>query len=180
MTRDEAIKDIEKQYEAGVRGFMVESMDEEDIDMYCDDDIKERYQKMTDVQKEQFMSRLMDEFYGMLEEGRDYGFGRILMDTIENLELEDRMDEVIDGDVPDMTEQQAEENDVVAARCCVHCAMFDNGHCKTLGCKTYETDVCGEYTSRWHKDKEKRHGRDTKTTRLVSGDANLQGGDGTN
>ncbi len=146
MTKDEAIKDIETQYEAGVRGFMVESMEDYDVEMYCGDEIKKRYAKMTDGQKEKFLSRLMDEFYTTLEEGDNYGFGNLMLDTLDALERDGRMDEVLGNDVPDMTEQQADEHGVVAAVCCRHCAMFDNGHCKTLGCKTYETDVCGKYT----------------------------------
>ena len=67
-------------------------------------------------------------------------------DNEDDWEREGRLNEEIDGEWQEMTERQAEEHGVVAAICCRHCAMFDNGNCKMLGCRTHETDTCGKFT----------------------------------
>lgn len=63
--------------------------------------------------------------------------------------LDYKNDEIEFSNTPDMTKEQAEENDVVAAECCGHCKAFKehragsiDGTCGTLKCRTFATDVC--------------------------------------
>ena len=57
---------------------------------------------------------------------------------------------VADG-YKEMTDEIAEEHNVVAAECCYHCNWFedsgdnDEGNCDMLDCRTCKTDVCKHY-----------------------------------
>ena len=55
MTAEEAIMEIKAQSSTGVRGFQVISMDEDDLEVYGDDELKERFSKMTDRQKSRLL-----------------------------------------------------------------------------------------------------------------------------
>lgn len=94
MTAEEAIMEIKAQSSTGVRGFQVISMDEDDLEVYGDDELKERFSKMTDRQKSRLLSLLMDEIYGTLEESGSYGFGRLFRDTMMLIDDDDRRDEL--------------------------------------------------------------------------------------
>ena len=95
MTAEEAIMEIKAQSSTGVRmGFQVISMDEDDLEVYGDDELKERFSKMTDRQKSRLLSLLMDEVYGTLEESNSYGFGRLFRDTMMLIDDDDRRDEL--------------------------------------------------------------------------------------
>ena len=94
MTAEEAIMEIKAQSSTGVRGFQVISMDEDDLEIYGDDELKERFSKMTDRQKSRLLSLLMDEVYGTLEESNSYGFGRLFRDTMMLIDDDDRRDEL--------------------------------------------------------------------------------------
>lgn len=94
MTAEEAIMEIKAQSSTGVRGFQVISMDEDDLEVYGDDELKERFSKMTDRQKSRLLSLLMDEVYGTLEESNYYGFGRLFRDTMMLIDDDDRRDEL--------------------------------------------------------------------------------------
>ena len=94
MTAEEAIMEIKAQSSTGVRGFQVISMDEDDLEVYGDDELKERFSKMTDKQKSRLLSLLMDEVYGTLEESNSYGFGRLFRDTMMLIDDDDRRDEL--------------------------------------------------------------------------------------
>ena len=94
MTAEEAIMEIKAQSSTGVRGFQVISMDEDDLEVYGDDELKERFSKMTDRQKSRLLSLLMDEVYGTLEESGSYGFGRLFRDTMMLIDDDDRRDEL--------------------------------------------------------------------------------------
>ena len=94
MTAEEAIMEIKAQSSTGVRGFQVISMDEDDLELYGDDELKERFSKMTDRQKSRLLSLLMDEVYGTLEESNSYGFGRLFRDTMMLIDDDDRRDEL--------------------------------------------------------------------------------------
>ena len=94
MTAEEAIMEIKAQSSTGVRGFQVISMDEDDLEGYGDDELKERFSKMTDRQKSRLLSLLMDEVYGTLEESNSYGFGRLFRDTMMLIDDDDRRDEL--------------------------------------------------------------------------------------
>ena len=86
--------EIKAQSSTGVRGFQVISMDEDDLEVYGDDELKERFSKMTDRQKSRLLSLLMDEVYGTLEESNSYGFGRLFRDTMMLIDDDDRRDEL--------------------------------------------------------------------------------------
>ena len=94
MTAEEAIMEIKAQSSTGVRGFQVISMDEDDLEVYGDDELKERFSKMTDRQKSRLLSLLMDEVYDTLEESNSYGFGRLFRDTMMLIDDDDRRDEL--------------------------------------------------------------------------------------
>lgn len=94
MTAEEAIMEIKAQSSTGVRGFQVISMDEDDLEVYGDDELKERFSKMTDRQKSRLLSLLMDEIYSTLEESNSYGFGRLFRDTMMLIDDDDRRDEL--------------------------------------------------------------------------------------
>ena len=94
MTAEEAIKEIEAQSSTGVRGFQVISMDEDDLEVYGDEELKERFSKMTDRQKSRLLSLLMDEIYSTLEESGSYGFGRLFRDTMMLIDDDDRREEL--------------------------------------------------------------------------------------
>lgn len=94
MTAEEAIMEIKAQSSTGVRGFQVISMDEDDLEVYGDDELKERFSKMTDRQKSRLLSLLMDEIYSTLEESGNYGFGRLFRDTMMLIDDDDRRDEL--------------------------------------------------------------------------------------
>ena len=94
MTAEEAIMEIKAQSSTGVRGFQVISMDEDDLEIYGDEELKERFSKMTDRQKSRLLSLLMDEVYGTLEESNSYGFGRLFRDTMMLIDDDDRRDEL--------------------------------------------------------------------------------------
>ncbi len=94
MTAEEAINEIKKQSEIGINGFQVLSMDEEDVEMYGDDDLKKRFSKMTNEQKAKMLSLLMDEIYDTMEESEPYGFGNMFRDTLIFLDGEDRRKEL--------------------------------------------------------------------------------------
>ena len=94
MTAEEAIMEIKAQSSTGVRGFQVISMDEDDLEVYGDEELKERFSKMTDRQKSRLLSLLMDEVYGTLEESNSYGFGRLFRDTMMLIDDDDRRDEL--------------------------------------------------------------------------------------
>ena len=94
MTAEEAIMEIKAQSSTGVRGFQVISMDEDDLEVYGDDELKERIWKMTDRHKSRLLSLLMDEVYGTLEESNSYGFGRLFRDTMMLIDDDDRRDEL--------------------------------------------------------------------------------------
>lgn len=94
MTAEEAIMEIKAQSSTGTRGFQVISMDEDDLEIYGDDELKERFSKMTDRQKSRLLSLLMDEVYGTLEESGSYGFGRLFRDTMMLIDDDDRREEL--------------------------------------------------------------------------------------
>ena len=94
MTAEEAIMEIKAQSSTGVRGFQVISMDEDDLEVYGDEELKERFSKMTDRQKSRLLSLLMDEVYGTLEESGSYGFGRLFRDTMMLIDDDDRREEL--------------------------------------------------------------------------------------
>ena len=94
MTAEEAIMEIKAQSSTGVGGFQVISMDEDDLEIYGDEELKERFSKMTDRQKSRLLSLLMDEVYGTLEESNSYGFGRLFRDTMMLIDDDDRRDEL--------------------------------------------------------------------------------------
>ena len=94
MTAEEAIMEIKAQSSTGVRGFQVISMDEDDLEVYGDDELKERFSKMTDRQKSRLLSLLMDEVHGTLQESNSYGFGRLCRDTMMLIDDDDRRDEL--------------------------------------------------------------------------------------
>lgn len=94
MTAEEAIKEIEMQSSTGVKGFQVISMDEDDIEMYGDKELKERFAKMTDRQKAKLLSMLIDEVYDTMEEAESYGFGNIFRDTLVFIDEENRRGEL--------------------------------------------------------------------------------------
>ena len=94
MTAEEAIMEIKAQSSTGVRGFQGISMDEDDLEIYGDEELKERFSKMTDRQKSRLLSLLMDEVYGTLEESNSYGFGRLFRDTMMLIDDDDRRDEL--------------------------------------------------------------------------------------
>ena len=94
MTAEEAIMEIKAQSSTGVRGFQVISMDEDDLEIYGDDELKERFSKMTDRKKARLLSLLMDEVYGTLEESGSYGFGRLFRDTMMLIDDDDRREEL--------------------------------------------------------------------------------------
>ena len=94
MTAEEAIMEIEARSSTGVRGFQGISMDEDDLEIYGDEELKERFSKMTDRQKSRLLSLLMDEVYGTLEESNSYGFGRLFRDTMMLIDDDDRRDEL--------------------------------------------------------------------------------------
>lgn len=54
---------------------------------------------------------------------------------------------------PEMAENVAEVNNVVAGAVCLHCEHFrscdsgDEGNCERLKCRTFKTDVCDHYTA---------------------------------
>ena len=94
MTAEEAIMEIKAQSSTGVRGFQVISMDEDDLEIYGDDELKERFSKMTVKQKAKLLSLLMDEIYSTLEESGSYGFGRLFRDTMMLIDDDDRREEL--------------------------------------------------------------------------------------
>ena len=94
MTAEEAISEIKRQSANGINGFQVLSMDEEDVEMYGDKELKERFAKMTDKQKAKMLSLLMDEIYDTMEEAEPYGFGNMFRDTLVFLDSEDRREEI--------------------------------------------------------------------------------------
>ena len=60
-----------------------------------------------------------------------------------------------DGELMEMTDEIAEENNVVAGDVCCHCAYYSNiytgedrGKCSLLNCLTFTTDVCKNYKKR--------------------------------
>lgn len=95
MTKEEAIKEIEAQSSTGVKGFQVISMDEDDIEMYGDKELKEKFAKMTNKQKAKLLSLLMDEMYDTFEQGDNWGFGNLFRDTMDYIDDEERRDEII-------------------------------------------------------------------------------------
>ena len=95
MTAEEAIKEIEAQSNGTcVKGFQVISMCEDDIEMYGDKELKERFAKMTDRQKAKLLSLLMDEVYDTMEEAEPYGFGNMFRDTLKFIDGENRRGEL--------------------------------------------------------------------------------------
>ena len=95
MTAEEAIKEIEAQSNGTcVKGFQVISMCEDDIEMYGDKELKERFAKMTEWQKEKLLSLLMDEVYETMEESESYGFGNMFRDTLKYIDEENRRGEL--------------------------------------------------------------------------------------
>lgn len=94
MTAEEAIREIEAQSSNGVKGFQVISMDEDDIEMYGDKELKERFAKMTDRQKAKLLSLLMDEVYDTMEQAEPYGFGNMFRDTLVFIDEENRRGEL--------------------------------------------------------------------------------------
>jgi hypothetical protein len=97
MTAEEAIKEIEAQSRIGVKGFQVISMDEDDIEMYGDKELKERFAKMTDKQKAKLLSLLMDEIYDTMEEAEPYGFGNMFRDTLIFIDEENKRGELYEA-----------------------------------------------------------------------------------
>lgn len=94
MTAEEAIMEIKAQSSTGVRGFQVISMDEDDLEVYGDEELKERFSKMTEWQKEKLLSLLMDEVYETMEESESYGFGNMFRDTLKYIDEENRRGEL--------------------------------------------------------------------------------------
>ena len=88
MTKEEAIKAIQDSNE--VTGFQIISMNEDDIEAYFDDEIKTKFAKMTDKQKAKVLSYLVDQIDENFEQGDNWGFGNICIDTLECIEADGR------------------------------------------------------------------------------------------
>lgn len=95
MTKDEAILEIQRQDEMGIHGFQVLSMCDDDIDAYADEELKAKFEAMTDKQKAKLLSLLMDEMYDTFEEGDNWGFGNLFRETMDFIDEEERRDEII-------------------------------------------------------------------------------------
>ena len=94
MNATEAINEIKAQSEAGVKAFQVLTMENEDIEMYGDNELKQRFATLTDKQKDKLLSLLMDEVHDTLETSEWYGFKKILEDTLGDIDAEDRREEL--------------------------------------------------------------------------------------
>ena len=94
MTAEEAIKAIKEIDAQCVSGFQVISMCEDDIEIYGDKELKERFAKMTDRQKAKLLSLLMDEVYDTMEVAEPYGFGNMFRDTLKFMDEENRRGEL--------------------------------------------------------------------------------------
>lgn len=99
MTRDDLIKMCDAKHNtemnrAQERGVFIESMGDEDVEMYAPNYVKEAYDKLTDEEKTRFCSELMLQMFEMLEESPDWGFGELMRQTIRC--IEDDGDDVMD------------------------------------------------------------------------------------
>jgi hypothetical protein len=92
MTREDAIKCVSDPRHpntpctADTRGVFVESMCDEDIEMYAPEYVREAYAKLTDEQKARFCSALMDQMFELFEVGDNWGFGELMRETIQCIE----------------------------------------------------------------------------------------------
>ena len=75
---------------------------------------------------------------------------KIARNIVSADEDDDEEDELME-----MTDEIAEENNVVAGDVCCHCAYFESiymgegrGKCSLLNCLTFTTDVCKNYRKR--------------------------------
>lgn len=97
MNAKEAIDEIKRQRNQGVKAFAVLSMDNSDVDMYMRDAVPcvyREYSKMSDTEKSCFLSLIMDEALNTIEEHERYGFRRIIVDAIIGLESNYAIDEI--------------------------------------------------------------------------------------
>jgi hypothetical protein len=94
MKKNDAIAEIKAQAKMskGIMGFQVLSMDAHDVDEYLSDEIKARFEKMSKKQKQAFLSLLMDEVNDTLEESLEYGFRKLLADTVEMIDVDELME----------------------------------------------------------------------------------------
>ena len=94
MKKNDAIAEIKAQAKMskGIMGFQVLSMDSHDVDEYMSDEVKTRFEKMSKKQKKAFLSLLMDEVNDTIEESLEYGFKKLLMDTVETVDMDELME----------------------------------------------------------------------------------------
>ena len=94
MNAEEAINEVKAQAEAGVKAFQVLSMQAEDVEMYGDKELKQRFATLNDQQKDKLLSLLMDEVHDTLETSEWYGFKKLIEDTLGDIDAEDRREEL--------------------------------------------------------------------------------------
>ena len=85
MTKKEAIKAIEEMYKNGTRAFSVVSMNAGDVVlcMTTDNDFLEKFYKLDTRQKNQYMSKFVDDMMDMFENSPDWGFRKLFLDTLK-------------------------------------------------------------------------------------------------
>lgn len=95
MKKNDAIAEIKAQAKMskGIMGFQVLSMDSDDVEEYMSDEVKARFEKMSKKQKQAFLSLLMDEIHDTLEESLEYGFKKLLADTVEMTDMDELMEQ---------------------------------------------------------------------------------------
>ena len=106
MTREEVIEMMVKQ--DGKAGFFVVSVENDDIEFYGDEELQERFFKMKQDIRKCFLSVLANRMGEMFELGDEYGFRKLMQDTLADPDIS--MDDMI-RDAYDAYDEAEKENE---------------------------------------------------------------------
>ena len=100
MTGVQVVKQLFEDYKNKskdpVLGYWLVSMSVSDVEQYFPDDLKKKFDKLSLEKQKAFCSWLMDQMAEMFEESPEYGFGDLLVATLDTLtenEIADEMKE---------------------------------------------------------------------------------------
>lgn len=96
MTINEAIRYLQSRAKANEPvGVWPLEVYEEDLMQYLPDELYARYEAATPEQQCRFLAALADDLQETLETGYEYGFKKLLHDTLDYLEDEGRLDDLL-------------------------------------------------------------------------------------
>jgi len=110
MTVKEMLEQIQRlARDSNPIGVQLLEVTEEDLEMYLPEELYDRYKAASPQGKERFLACLAEELKETFEMGSDYGFKKLLQDTIDDLETDGHLEDLF-GALEDKTKEGEQDN----------------------------------------------------------------------